>query len=238
MSIQEDVQNMPPIEVILKIILPKMNNRIKTLNADVQALQEEVEALKAAAPKKRAPRKKKADDEAPAPGAQPAPAPGAQPAPAPVAQPAPAPVAQPVPAPVAQPVPAPVAQPAPAPVVPQPAPAPVSQPAPAPVAQPDTVTYPDPAPAAQSTGTLLCTYDSEQDEFVPLNIEGWPLTGNNVGLALYAMDTMRNNIGDAATMSNLPEGFIKFVTDMTPEQRKQVNGKFPAQNPAYQEYFV
>ena len=179
MSIQEDVQNMPPIEVILKIILPKMNNRIKTLNADVQALQEEVEALKAAAPKKRAPRKKKADDEAPAPAAQPAPAPAAQPAPAPDAQ-----------------------------------------------------------PAAQSTGTLLCTYDSEQDEFVPLNIEGWPLTGNNVGLALYAMATMRNNIGDAATMSNLPEGFIKFVTDLTPEQRKQVNGKFPAQNPAYQEYFV
>ena len=179
MSIQEDVQNMPPIEVILKIILPKMNNRIKTLNADVQALQEEVEALKAAAPKKRAPRKKKADDEAPAPAAQPAPAPAAQPAPAPAAQ-----------------------------------------------------------PAAQSTGTLLCTYDSEQDEFVPLNIEGWPLTGNNVGLALYAMATMRNNIGDAATMSNLPEGFIKFVTDLTPEQRKQVNGKFPAQNPAYQEYFV
>lgn len=188
MSIQEDVQNMPPIEVILKIILPKMNNRIKTLNADVQALQEEVEALKAAAPKKRAPRKKKADDEAPAPVPQPA--------------------AQPAPAPVPQPVPAPAAQSA------------------------------DPAPAAQSTGTLLCTYDSEQDEFVPLNIEGWPLTGNNVGLALYAMDTMRNNIGDAATMSNLPEGFIKFVTDMTPEQRKQVNGKFPAQNPAYQEYFV
>ena len=187
MSIQEDVQNMPPIEVILKIILPKMNNRIKALNAAVQALQEEVEALKAAAPKKRAPRKKKADDEAPAPAAQPAPAPAAQPAPAPAAQPAPAPAAQ---------------------------------------------------PAAQSTGTLLCTYDSEQDEFVPLNIEGWPLTGNNVGLALYAMDTMRNNIGDAATMSNLPEGFIKFVTDMTPEQRKQVNGKFPAQNPAYQEYFV
>ena len=171
MSIQEDVQNMPPIEVILKIILPKMNNRIKTLNADVQALQEEVEALKAAAPKKRAPRKKKADDEAPAPAAQPAP-------------------------------------------------------------------QPAPQPAAQSTGTLLCTYDSEQDEFVPLNIEGWPLTGNNVGLALYAMATMRNNIGDAATMSNLPEGFIKFVTDLTPEQRKQVNGKFPAQNPAYQEYFV
>ena len=187
MSIQEDVQNMPPIEVILKIILPKMNNRIKALNAAVQALQEEVEALKAAAPKKRAPRKKKADDEAPAPVPQPAPAPTAQPAPAPAAQPAPAPAAQ---------------------------------------------------PAAQSTGTLLCTYDSEQDEFVPLNIEGWPLTGNNVGLALYAMDTMHNNIGDAATMSNLPEGFIKFVTDMTPEQRKQVNGKFPAQNPAYQEYFV
>lgn len=184
MSIQEDVQNMPPIEVILKIILPKMNNRIKALNAAVQALQEEVEALKAAAPKKRAPRKKKADDEAPAPAAQPAPAP------------------------VPQPVPEPVAQSA------------------------------DPAPAAQSTGTLLCTYDSEQDEFVPLNIEGWPLTGNNVGLALYAMATMRNNIGDAATMSNLPEGFIKFVTDLTPEQRKQVNGKFPAQNPAYQEYFV
>ena len=184
MSIQEDVQNMPPIEVILKIILPKMNNRIKTLNADVQALREEVEALKATAPKKRAPRKKKADDEAPAPGAQPAPAPGAQPAPAPGAQPA------------------------------------------------------DPAPAAQSTGTLLCTYDSEQDEFVPLNIEGWPLTGNNVGLALYAMDTMRNNIGDAATMSKLPEGFIKFVTDLTPEQRKQVNVKFPAQNPTFKEYFV
>ena len=197
MSIQEDVQNMPPIEVILKIILPKMNNRIKTLNADVQALREEVEALKAAAPKKRAPRKKKADDEAPAP----------------------------------------VPQPAPAPVV-QPAPAPVVQPAPAPVPQPDTVNYPDPAPAAQSTGTLLCTYDSEQDEFVPLNIEGWPLTGNNVGLALYAMDTMRNNIGDAATMSNLPEGFIKFVTDLTPEQRKQVNVKFPAQNPTFNEYFV
>ena len=203
MSIQEDVQNMPPIEVILKIILPKMNNRIKTLNADVQALQEEVEALKAAAPKKRAPRKKKADDEAPAPAAQPAPAPAAQPAPAPMPQPAPAPAVQPAPAPTAQPAPAPDAQ-----------------------------------PAAQSTGTLLCTYDSEQDEFVPLNIEGWPLTGNNVGLALYAMATMRNNIGDAATMSNLPEGFIKFVTDMTPEQRKQVNGKFPAQNPAYQEYFV
>ena len=73
---------------------------------------------------------------------------------------------------------------------------------------------------------------------MPLNIEGWPLTGNNIGLALYAMATMHNNIGDAATMSNLPEGFIKFVTDMTPEQRKQVNGKFPAQNPAYQEYFV
>ena len=205
MSIQEDVQNMPPIEVILKIILPKMNNRIKALNAAVQALQEEVEALKAAAPKKRAPRKKKADDEAPAPAAQPAPAPVPQPAPAPAAQPAPAPV---------------------------------PQPAPAPVPHPDTVTYPDPAPAAQSTGTLLCTYDSEQDEFVPLNIEGWPLTGNNIGLALYAMATMHNNIGDAATMSNLPEGFIKFVTDMTPEQRKQVNGKFPAQNPAYQEYFV
>ena len=200
MSIQEDVQNMPPIEVILKIILPKMNNRIKTLNADVQALREEVEALKAAAPKKRAPRKKKADDEAPAPVAQPAPAPVAQPAPAPVAQPAPAPGAQPAPAPVAQ--------------------------------------LTDPAPAAQSTGTLLCTYDSEQDEFVPLNIEGWPLTGNNVGLALYAMDTMRNNIGDAATMSNLPEGFIKFVTDLTPEQRKQVNVKFPAQNPTFKEYFV
>ena len=195
MSIQEDVQNMPPIEVILKIILPKMNNRIKALNAAVQALQEEVEALKAAAPKKRAPRKKKADDEAPAPVPQPAPAPAAQPAPAPAAQPSPAPDVQPAPAPAAQ-------------------------------------------PAAQSTGTLLCTYDSEQDEFVPLNIEGWPLTGNNVGLALYAMDTMRNNIGDAATMSNLPEGFIKFVTDLTPEQRKQVNGKFPAQNPAYQEYFV
>ena len=220
MSIQEDVQNMPPIEVILKIILPKMNNRIKTLNADVQALQEEVEALKAAAPKKRAPRKKKADDEAPAPAAQPAPAPAAQPAPAPVPQPAPAPVPQPVPAPAAQ-----SADPAPAA---QPAPAPAAQPAP----------QPAPQPAAQSTGTLLCTYDSEQDEFVPLNIEGWPLTGNNVGLALYAMATMRNNIGDAATMSNLPEGFIKFVTDMTPEQRKQVNGKFPAQNPAYQEYFV
>ena len=207
MSIQEDVQNMPPIEVILKIILPKMNNRIKTLNADVQALQEEVEALKAAAPKKRAPRKKKADDEAPAPIPQPAdPAPAAQPAdPAPMPQPA---------------DPAPMPQPA--------DPAPAVQPASAPDAQ----------PAAQSTGTLLCTYDSEQDEFVPLNIEGWPLTGNNVGLALYAMDTMRNNIGDAATMSNLPEGFIKFVTDLTPEQRKQVNGKFPAQNPAYQEYFV
>ena len=211
MSIQEDVQNMPPIEVILKIILPKMNNRIKTLNADVQALQEEVEALKAAAPKKRAPRKKKADDEAPAPAVQPAPAPAAQPAPAPAAQPAPAPMPQPAPAPAVQPAPAPVPQPAPA---------------------------PDAQPAAQSTGTLLCTYDSEQDEFVPLNIEGWPLTGNNVGLALYAMATMRNNIGDAATMSNLPEGFIKFVTDLTPEQRKQVNGKFPAQNPAYQEYFV
>ena len=211
MSIQEDVQNMPPIEVILKIILPKMNNRIKTLNADVQALQEEVEALKAAAPKKRAPRKKKADDEAPAPAVQPAPAPAAQPAPAPAVQPAPAPVPQPAPAPAAQPAPAPVPQPAPA---------------------------PDAQPAAQSTGTLLCTYDSEQDEFVTLNIEGWPLTGNNVGLALYAMATMRNNIGDAATMSNLPEGFIKFVTDLTPEQRKQVNGKFPAQNPAYQEYFV
>ena len=217
MSIQEDVQNMPPIEVILKIILPKMNNRIKALNAAVQALQEEVEALKAAAPKKRAPRKKKADDEAPAPVPQPAPAPVPQPAPAPVPQPAPAPAAQSA-------DPSPAAQPAPAPV-PQPVPAPAAQSA-------------DPAPAAQSTGTLLCTYDSEQDEFVPLNIEGWPLTGNNVGLALYAMATMRNNIGDAATMSNLPEGFIKFVTDMTPEQRKQVNGKFPAQNPAYQEYFV
>ena len=196
MSIQEDVQNMPPIEVILKIILPKMNNRIKALNAAVQALQEEVEALKAAAPKKRAPRKKKADDEAPAPVPQPAPAPASQPAPAPAAQPA--------------------------------DPAPASQPAPAPAAQ----------PAAQSTGTLLCTYDSEQDEFVPLNIEGWPLTGNNVGLALYSMHTLYNDITAAAAMSKLPEGFIKFVTDMTPEQRKQVNGKFPAQNPAYQEYFV
>lgn len=176
MSIQEEVQNMPPIEVILKIILPKMNNRIKTLNADVQALQEEVEALKAAAPKKRAPRKKKAD-EAPAP-------------------------------------------------VPQPAdPAPVPQPA-------------APAPAAQSVGTMLYTYDSEQDEFVPLTVEGWPLTGNNIGLALYAMHTMNDNIGDAATMSLLSEGFIKFVTEMTPEQRKQVNGKFPVQNPTYQEYFV
>lgn len=209
MSIQEDVQNMPPIEVILKIILPKMNNRIKTLNADVQALQEEVEALKAAAPKKRAPRKKKADDEAPASVPQPAPAP--QPAdPAPVPQPA-------DPAPAAQPAPAPVPQPA--------DPAPVPQPA-------------DPAPAAQSTGTLLCTYDSEQDEFVPLNIEGWPLTGNNVGLALYSMHTLYNDITAAAAMSKLPEGFIKFVIDLTPEQRKQVNGKFPAQNPAYQEYFV
>ena len=199
MSIQEDVQNMPPIEVILKIILPKMNNRIKALNAAVQALQEEVEALKAAAPKKRAPRKKKADDEAPAPTAQPA-------------------------------DPAPVPQPADPDPVPQPAdPAPVPQPAdPAPAAQ----------PAAQSTGTLLCTYDSEQDEFVPLNIEGWPLTGNNVGLALYSMHTLYNDITAAAAMSKLPEGFIKFVTDMTPEQRKQVNGKFPAQNPAYQEYFV
>ena len=224
MSIQEDVQNMPPIEVILKIILPKMNNRIKTLNADVQALQEEVEALKAAAPKKRAPRKKKADDEAPAPIPQPAdPAPAAQPAdPAPMPQPA-------DPAPMPQPAdPAPAVQPA--------DPAPAVQPAPAPAVQPASA--PDAQPAAQSTGTLLCTYDSEQDEFVPLNIEGWPLTGNNVGLALYAMATMRNNIGDAATMSNLPEGFIKFVTDLTPEQRKQVNGKFPAQNPAYQEYFV
>ena len=224
MSIQEDVQNMPPIEVILKIILPKMNNRIKTLNADVQALREEVEALKAVTPKKRAPRKKKADDEAPAPVAQPAPAPGAQPAPAPVPQPAPAPVAQPAPAPVPQPAPAPAAQPVPAPAA-QPAPAPAPQPA-------------DPAPAAQSTGTLLCTYDSEQDEFVPLNIEGWPLTGNNVGLALYSMHTLYNDITAAAAMSKLPEGFIKFVTDLTPEQRKQVNGKFPAQNPAYQEYFV
>lgn len=214
MSIQEDVQNMPPIEVILKIILPKMNNRIKTLNADVQALQEEVEALKAAAPKKRAPRKKKADDEAPAPVAQPALAPVAQPAPAPVPQPAPAPQ--------------------PADPAPQPAPAPVPQPADqAPVAQPA-----DPAPAAQSTGTLLCTYDSEQDEFVPLNIEGWPLTGNNVGLALYSMHTLYNDITAAATMSKLPEGFIKFVTEMTPEQRKQVNDKFPAQNPTFKEYFV
>ena len=206
MSIQEDVQNMPPIEVILKIILPKMNNRIKTLNADVQALQEEVEALKAAAPKKRAPRKKKADDEAPAPIPQPAdPAPAAQPAdPAPMPQPAdPAPAVQPAPAPAVQPASAPDAQ-----------------------------------PAAQSTGTLLCTYDSEQDEFVPLNIEGWPLTGNNVGLALYAMHTLYNDITAAAAMSKLSEGFIKFVTDLTPEQRKQVNGKFPAQNPAYQEYFV
>lgn len=167
MSIQEDVQNMPPIEVILKIILPKMNNRIKTLNADVQALQEEVEALKAAAPKKRAPRKKKADE----------------------------------------------------------APAPVPQPA-------------APAPAEQSVGTMLYTYDSEQDEFVPLTVEGWPLTGNNIGLALYAMHTMNDNIGDAATMSNLSEGFIKFVTEMTPEQRTQVNAKFPVQNPTYQEYFV
>lgn len=174
MSIQEEVQNMPPIEVILKIILPKMNNRIKTLNADVQALQEEVEALKAAAPKKRAPRKKKADDEAPAPVHQPAP-------------------------------------------VPQPA---------------------APAPAEQSVGTMLYTYDSEQDEFVPLTVEGWPLTGNNIGLALYAMHTMNDNIEDAATMSLLSEGFIKFVTEMTPEQRKQVNGKFPVQNPTYQEYFV
>ena len=209
MSIQEDVQNMPPIEVILKIILPKMNNRIKALNAAVQALQEEVEALKAAAPKKRAPRKKKADDEAPASVPQPAPAP--QPAdPAPVPQPA-------DPASVPQPAPAPAAQPADPASVPQPA---------------------DPAPAAQSTGTLLCTYDSEQDEFVPLNIEGWPLTGNNVGLALYSMHTLYNDITAAAAMSKLPEGFIKFVTDMTPEQRKQVNGKFPAQNPAYQEYFV
>jgi hypothetical protein len=208
MSIQEDVQNMPPIEVILKIILPKMNNRIKALNAAVQALQEEVEALKAAAPKKRAPRKKKADDEAPATVPQPAPAP--QPAdPAPVPQPA---------------------DPAPQPADPAPQPAdPAPQPAdPAPAAQ----------PAAQSTGTLLCTYDSEQDEFVPLNIEGWPLTGNNVGLALYSMHTLYNDITAAAAMSKLPEGFIKFVTDMTPEQRKQVNGKFPAQNPAYQEYFV
>lgn len=200
MSIQEDVQNMPPIEVILKIILPKMNNRIKALNADVQALQEEVEALKAAAPKKRAPRKKKADDEAPAPVPQPAPAP----------------------------------QPADQAPVPQPAPAPAAQSAdPASAAQ-----SADPAPAAQSTGTLLCTYDSEQDEFVPLNIEGWPLTGNNVGLALYSMHTLYNDITAAAAMSKLPEGFIKFVTEMTPEQRKQVNGKFPAQNPAYQEYFV
>lgn len=175
MSIQEEVQNMPPIEVILKIILPKMNNRIKTLNADVQALQEEVEALKAAAPKKRAPRKKKADE-----------------APAPVAQPAPAPVPQPA----------------------------------------------APAPAEQSVGTMLYTYDSEQDEFVPLTVEGWPLTGNNIGLALYAMRMMNDHIGDAATMSLLSEGFIKFVTEMTPEQRKQVNGKFPVQNPTYQEYFV
>ena len=234
MSIQEDVQNMPPIEVILKIILPKMNNRIKTLNADVQALQEEVEALKAAAPKKRAPRKKKADDEAPAPIPQPAdPAPAAQPAdPAPMPQPAdPAPMPQPAdPAPMPQP-----ADPAP---MPQPAdPAPMPQPAdPAPAVQPASA--PDAQPAAQSTGTLLCTYDSEQDEFVPLNIEGWPLTGNNVGLALYAMHTLYNDITAAAAMSKLSEGFIKFVTDLTPEQRKQVNGKFPAQNPAYQEYFV
>ena len=215
MSIQEDVQNMPPIEVILKIILPKMNNRIKTLNADVQALQEEVEALKAAAPKKRAPRKKKADDEAPAPIPQPAdPAPAAQPAdPAPMPQPA---------------DPAPAVQPA--------DPAPAVQPAPAPAVQPASA--PDAQPAAQSTGTLLCTYDSEQDEFVPLNIKGWPLTGNNVGLALYAMHTLYNDITAAAAMSKLSEGFIKFVTDLTPEQRKQVNGKFPAQNPAYQEYFV
>ena len=215
MSIQEDVQNMPPIEVILKIILPKMNNRIKTLNADVQALQEEVEALKAAAPKKRAPRKKKADDEAPAPIPQPA-------DPAPMPQPA-------DPAPMPQPAdPAPAVQPA--------DPAPAVQPAPAPAVQPASA--PDAQPAAQSTGTLLCTYDSEQDEFVPLNIKGWPLTGNNVGLALYAMHTLYNDITAAAAMSKLSEGFIKFVTDLTPEQRKQVNGKFPAQNPAYQEYFV
>ena len=85
---------------------------------------------------------------------------------------------------------------------------------------------------------MLYTYDSEQDEFVPLSLDGWPLTGNNIGLALYAMHTMNGNIGDAASMSLLSEGFIKFVTEMTPEQRKQVNGKFPAQNPAYQEYFV
>ena len=122
--------------------------------------------------------------------------------------------------------------------MPQPAdPAPAVQPAdPAPAVQPAPA--PDAQPAAQSTGTLLCTYDSEQDEFVPLNIEGWPLTGNNVGLALYAMHTLYNDITAAAAMSKLSEGFIKFVTDLTPEQRKQVNGKFPAQNPAYQEYFV
>ena len=85
---------------------------------------------------------------------------------------------------------------------------------------------------------MLYTYDSEQDEFVPLTVEGWPLTGNNIGLALYAMHTMNDNIGDAATMSLLSEGFIKFVTEMTPEQRKQVNVKFPVQNPTFQEYFV
>ena len=85
---------------------------------------------------------------------------------------------------------------------------------------------------------MLYTYDSEQDEFVPLTVEGWPLTGNNIGLALYAMHMMNDNIGDAASMSLLSEGFIKFVTEMTPEQRTQVNAKFPVQNPTYQEYFV
>lgn len=194
---KEEIAAMSPLEQMTKVILPALLKRLLTaeerLNAlpdgeelaqlrqRVDALEKEIAGLKEAAPKKRAPRKKKGED-------------------------APAPVA------TAEPAPAPTQLPPTPPV--------------------DGALPPEPEP------TIMFTYDSDADEFRPIIAYGHELTGETVAMARYALAMCKNNVDEAAAVSQLSAEFVRYAGKLDIEKRRILGAKFPVATQSIAPYLL
>lgn len=178
---KEEIAAMSPLEQMTKVILPALLKRLLTAEERLNALEKELAGLKEAAPKKRAPRKKKGED---------------------------------VPAPVA------TAEPAPAPTQLPPTP---------PV---DGALPPEPEP------TIMFTYDSDADEFRPIIAYGHELTGETVAMARYALAMCKNNVDEAAAVSQLSAEFVRYAGKLDIEKRRILGAKFPVATQSIAPYLL
>lgn len=118
-----------------------------------------------------------------------------------------------------------------------PAPVATAEPAPAPTQLPPTPPV-DGALPPEPEPTIMFTYDSDADEFRPIIAYGHELTGETVAMARYALAMCKNNVDEAAAVSQLSAEFVRYAGKLDIEKRRILGAKFPVATQSIAPYLL